>query len=72
MQTLTHTLQIMYVHPISDSDSNSDLDHFLIGPKDVYTDEESDSGNNQGTSDSDTDPDMELDPEPSSGPVDPG
>ena len=48
-----------------ESDQDSDLEHYLVGPDGVYLED-------QGISDSDNDLVEELDPKPSSGPVDPG
>ena len=53
-----------------DPDTDSDLDHYLVGPDGVYLNEVSEL--DTGMSDSDDDLVLGLDPEPSPGPVDPG
>ena len=55
-----------------DPNTDSDLDHYLVGPDGIYLHEIQDNSFDLYISNSDNDSVLGLDPEPSPGPVDPG
>ena len=52
--------------------SESDLDHYLVGPDGIYLNQSPNINTESEMSDNDNDLVPGLDPEPSPGPVDPG